>query len=72
MSAATTVSRSVTDKNVKSVIEAHKSVFLVTSYFDSRANLSDVLFSAVNDDLFKNPFLGSDLGQPISYTKGED
>lgn len=72
MNTALTLSRDITSDNITSIIEIKNIVFHVTSYFDKDASLADLLFGAANDNLFNNPFLGSDEKPLVHYNKRDD
>jgi hypothetical protein len=67
-----TVSRRVTQREVKSVIELDKFVFHVTSFFNETESLTDLLFTAASENLFTNPFLGSDISPCPRYNGCDD
>jgi len=58
--------------NVKSVILLEKNTFHVTSIFDKKTHLADLLFAAAGENLFGNPLLPSDFTGTICYNKVED
>jgi len=64
---AITLSRKATTGNVKSVIELDKHTFHVTSYFDKKTTLADLLFTAAGENLFNNPFLAGDITTHARY-----
>jgi len=69
---ATTNSMSISTCNVKSVISLEKSIFHVTSIFDKKTPLADLLFIAANESMFGNSFLTSDFAGKMRYNKEED
>ena len=69
---AITLSKEVTTSNVKSVIELEKNTFYITSYFDKKTSLADLLFAAASENLFSNPFLSGDFTASVRYNKRED
>jgi len=69
---AITNSMSVSTGNVKSVISLEKSIFHVTSIFDKKTPLADLLFVAANEIMFGNSFLTSDFAGQMRYNKEED
>ena len=72
MSTAKTLSRKIQPSSVTSIMELEKNKFHVTSYFDQRTPLSEVLFSAANENLFKNPFLDAAIPPLMLYNGVED
>jgi len=60
-----------TVSNVKSVISLEKSTFHITSTFDNKTPLADLLFSAANESLYGDLFLPSDFVKCTSYNTGE-
>jgi len=69
---ATTNSMRVTTSCVESVISLETSIFHVTSTFDKKTLLADLMLSTASEELFGNPFLHSDLAGLIRYNIVED
>ena len=67
-----TSSTLTTTGKVKSVMNVERNVFHVTSHFDKKTSLAELLFSVASEDLFGNPFLHSDFAKNTRYTKVED
>jgi len=72
MEHAVTRSIQTTACNVKSVISLEKATFHITSTFDNKTPLADLLFSAANESLYGDLFLPSDFVKCTSYNIGED
>gem|GEM_PF-5102526 len=72
MNIANTISRKATKSSVKSVIELDRSLFYITSYFNKNTMLSDLLFSAVSENIFCNPLIDRDFPHSPRYNTGED